>query len=182
MDRRQFLRLAGKGLIGSFLPALPVAAGNSGPNVKVWEGRMTDGEPDVEVFMEMYQFYFKPSTLTVDQGDRVRLYLTAEDVAHGISIDGYPVDVIVHPGTAKTLEFTASRTGSYRYRCAEKCGYFHPFMIGKLTVKPNWRFSGTLAGSALAGLGVLAGLGWREVNNPSSEREEDGRRNQQDED
>lgn len=171
MDRRQFIRLMGTGLISTWLPTIVWAAQDaSGPDVKVWEGRMTEGEVDVEVHMDMYQFEFDPSTIQVHQNQRIRIYLRSKDVTHGIRIDGYPIKIDVRPGQVKTLEFTATRAGSFRFRCSHACGYFHPFMIGKLTVKPNRRFNVSLAGSALVGLGVFGWLWW--TKGRSKEREE----------
>lgn len=171
MDRRQFIRLIGTSLISTCLPVATLAAQDSDPDVKVWEGRMTEGEVDVEVDMAMYQFEFDPPTIQVHQGQRVRIYLESKDVTHGIDIDGYPVKVkVVKPFHPKTVEFTATRAGSFRFRCAYVCGYFHPFMIGKLVVKPNRRFNVSLAGSALVGLGVFGWLWW--TKGGSKEREE----------
>lgn len=102
------------------------------------------------------QFEYFPAELRVNPGDRVTIELTATDVVHGLSIDGYNLETTADPGQTARLTFTADREGSFRFRCTVTCGNLHPFMIGKLHVGQNaqlWR------GAVLAGL-VLLGGAW----------------------
>ena len=102
------------------------------------------------------QFEYLPAELRVNLGDRVTIELTATDVVHGLSIDGYNLETTADPGQTARLTFTADREGSFRFRCTVTCGNLHPFMIGKLHVGQNallWR------GVVLAGL-VLLGGAW----------------------
>lgn len=94
-----------------------------------------------ERFFEIHakQFEYTPSTLQVNQGDKVTIRLISEDVSHGFYLDGYEISTIAHPGEAGTLTFVADRTGRYAFRCSVTCGEFHPYMIGYLTVEPNIR-------------------------------------------
>ncbi len=55
----------------------------------------------------------------------------------------------------RIMQFTADRSGSFRFRCSVACGDMHPFMIGKLQVGTNWML---WRGAGLAGLAVLAVL------------------------
>lgn len=103
------------------------------------------------------RFQYTPETLRVNPGDRVTLELEAVDVVHGLSLEGYDVELQADPGQTASLTFVADRAGAFRFRCSVTCGNLHPFMIGKLYVGPNtllWR------ASALAVLLVGAGL-WK---------------------
>jgi plastocyanin len=99
------------------------------------------------------RFEYSPAVLTVNPGDRVTIELTATDVVHGLSIDGYKLTTTADPGQTARLTFVADRRGSFRFRCTMTCGNLHPFMIGKLQVGQNtllWRAI-LLSGLALVG-------------------------------
>ena len=101
------------------------------------------------------RFQYSPAVLTVNPGDRVTVELESADVVHGLSIDGYPLEMTADPGQTSRLSFVADRPGSFRFRCSVTCGNMHPFMIGKLNVGPNtllWRASAM--GLLLVGLGI----------------------------
>lgn len=103
------------------------------------------------------RFEYSPAMLSVNPGDRVTIELIANDVVHGLSIDGYDLETTADPGQTARLTFTAERQGSFRFRCTVTCGNMHPFMIGKLQVGQNtllWR------GVILAGLALIAGA-WK---------------------
>jgi heme/copper-type cytochrome/quinol oxidase subunit 2 len=109
--------------------------------------------------IDAQRFEYTPSTLTVNPGDRVTIELTATDVVHGLSIDGYDLAVTADPGQTARLTFVADQPGSFRFRCTMTCGNLHPFMLGKLRVGQNlllWRAVG------LFGLALLTGVSkWR---------------------
>jgi heme/copper-type cytochrome/quinol oxidase subunit 2 len=65
--------------------------------------------------------------------------------------------VRVEEGQTKDIRFTATRPGTYRFRCAVTCGALHPFMIGQLVVEPNVPFAA--AGIVVLGTGI-AGYVW----------------------
>jgi heme/copper-type cytochrome/quinol oxidase subunit 2 len=102
------------------------------------------------------QFAYSPSELRVNIGDTVHIQLVSTDVVHGLYVDGYDVSIEADPGQTQTLTITASKPGSFRFRCNVTCGAMHPFMIGKLTVGTNhWLFR-SFGLAALAGVGVIA--------------------------
>ncbi len=108
---------------------------------------------DVEMLVRARQYAFAPGVLRVGQGDRVTLVLEAEDVAHGLFVDGYAVDIAAVPGRRARATFVADRAGKFRLRCSKVCGSLHPFMLGELIVEPNrplWR-AAALAIVAAAG-------------------------------
>lgn len=102
--------------------------------------------------LDARSFAFSPSTVQVNPGDEVAIELTAADVAHGLYLDGYDVELMAEPGQTAVLTFTADKPGTFRFRCSVTCGALHPFMIGKLRVGTNalfWR------GAALALLVIV---------------------------
>jgi heme/copper-type cytochrome/quinol oxidase subunit 2 len=87
--------------------------------------------------VEAENFAFTPGVVRVNPGDQVTIELVSKDVVHGLSIDGYPVNLTAEPGQTARVTFTASRAGSYKLRCSVACGSLHPFMTGKFEVGPN---------------------------------------------
>ena len=128
---------AGLGLVVLFIP-FPTAAAT--PTDRTFQ-------------IKASRFEYSPAVLVVNPGDRVTIELVATDVVHGLSMDGYNLEVTADPGQVARLTFVADRQGSFRFRCTVTCGNMHPFMIGKLEVGQNsllWR------AAALMGLALLA--------------------------
>lgn len=80
------------------------------------------------------QWKFDPTTITVNQGDKVRLSITSIDVAHGIAIPDYRINEYLTPGQTVNIEFTADRKGTFIFSCSVSCGVGHTGMRGKLIV------------------------------------------------
>ncbi len=104
------------------------------------------------------RFEWDPGVIEVNRGDRVVLRVRAEDVTHGLYIDGYGIREEIFPGQVKEITFTADRPGRFMFRCAVTCGTFHPYMTGWLRVKPNTNFAAGAAGAGLLVAGSLAVL------------------------
>lgn len=165
MDRRGFLIGAARTGLALGAPmawARGAAAGHGhGPaGMKAGPVRAERGYKEFNIILQLHRF--APEVIEVDRGDRVKLNLQSTDVDHGFYVDGYDVDVKV-PGllAIKTVEFVADRAGAYRFRCSTTCGPFHPFMIGKLLVRPNYRFWAALGAVAIAPAATLAYLAAR---------------------
>lgn len=118
------------------------------------------GGGERHVRIEAGNFAYNPGTLTVNAGDRVTLDLVATDVAHGLHLDGYDIDLTADPGQTARLTFVADRAGTFRFRCSVTCGALHPFMIGKLHVGPNALLWKSIAIATL-GLAVMLWKGTR---------------------
>lgn len=86
------------------------------------------------------------------------LVLEAEDVTHGLYLDGYDVDLVAVPGRASRATFVADQPGKYRLRCSKVCGALHPFMLGELIVTPNAPFWRAIGLAVLAAIGTVAFL------------------------
>ncbi|MDT3705087.1 MAG: cupredoxin domain-containing protein [Thermincola sp.] len=107
------------------------------------------------IFVQARQFGYDPAVIKVNKGDKVTIELISEDVTHGLYLDGYDVNLITRPaGDPGVATFIADKTGKFNFRCSQTCGAFHPFMIGKLVVEPNYLFPGSIG--ATIGLGAAA--------------------------
>lgn len=96
-----------------------------------------------------------PAVLSVNPGDTVTIELDAMDVVHGLSIDGYGVNLTADPGQPRSISFVANQAGTFHIRCSVPCGALHPFISGRLVVGPNWILFRGLSLVGLAGLGGL---------------------------
>ncbi len=113
------------------------------------------GEPETrEVLIRARKYGFEPNRLVVNRGDRIILRLAAEDVVHGVYIEGYDIEAVVFPGKltfnirhpsegdeyepVEEIQFVAAKRGKFRFRCSVTCGSLHPFMQGELVVLPNY--------------------------------------------
>ncbi len=98
-------------------------------------GGMALGSPNLKEFVVVAKrFSFEPATLSVQKGDRVRLTLKSADVAHGLAISEYGVDLRAGAGGQNTVEFTADKEGTFNFACSVYCGGGHLEMGGKLVV------------------------------------------------
>jgi cytochrome c oxidase subunit 2 len=96
----------------------------------------TTTQNDVKEFtMTAKKFDFTPATITVSEGDRVKLTITATDVSHGFSIDELGIKQDIEVGKPTTVEFVASKRGTFRFYCSLFCGQGHKEMEGKLIVE-----------------------------------------------
>lgn len=106
-----------------------LVAGSVGKGVKTEDGQVR------EIAVTAKRFSFTPDTITVKQGERVRLKITSEDVSHGFSILELGVNEIIEPGKETVVELTPAKKGSYRYFCSVECGNGHLAMQGNLIVE-----------------------------------------------
>lgn len=99
--------------------------------------RQVKGEADEIKAIDVIasQFRFEPSTISVVEGDTVRLRIRSADRAHGIGIKAFRVkSLIPRAGEAITVEFVADRVGRFDITCSEYCGTGHGEMKGRLIV------------------------------------------------
>lgn len=80
------------------------------------------------------KYEFIPTTITVNQGDKVVLQVTASDTEHGIGISEMNIDQVLPQGKIVTIEFMAEKKGEFTIKCTKFCGLGHFFMTGKLIV------------------------------------------------
>jgi heme/copper-type cytochrome/quinol oxidase subunit 2 len=127
---------------------------------------------DRYITITAHKYAYDPPVLQVNKGDRLHISLAASDVTHGFFLEGYDLDAQIppaeftfrvrHPSESKEYKQTdeilvvANRSGKFRYRCSNTCGYMHPFMQGELIVRPNYLFSSSVGMS----LGLCFGMIW----------------------
>ena len=101
--------------------------------------RQVKGGGDVEevktIDVIASRFQFEPATISVAQGDNVRLRLHSADRSHGFAIKEFRVKALIpKAGEAVTVEFVADQAGTFDFTCAEYCGTGHAAMKGRLVV------------------------------------------------
>jgi len=78
---------------------------------------------------------WSPKSITVRQGETVRLRLVSEDVVHGFALKAYGIEVDeVYPGKVKTIEFVADKPGTFLFVCTIVCDPGHRHMEGEIIV------------------------------------------------
>ena len=118
-------------------PSEPIQAGMPVPGQEdeVEEAVVVSDSEIKEFDMTAKQWEFTPSTITVNEGDTVRLNIKSEDVTHGFAISEFGVNERVLPGETTSVEFIADKKGEYTFFCSVQCGAGHGGMRGKLIVK-----------------------------------------------
>jgi cytochrome c oxidase subunit II len=91
----------------------------------------------VQIHMTARKYTFNPDVITVKKGDHVQLVVTAIDRDHGIAIPAFGVKQHLKKGIPATVNFTASKAGTFPFRCFVFCGTGHRHMKGTLIVKPD---------------------------------------------
>ncbi len=88
-----------------------------------------------EFTVEASQWTFSPSTITVNQGDKVKITLVSKDVSHGFALPDFGFSLKAGAGETASGEFTAGKPGTYVFFCNVPCGEGHRDMKGTLVVK-----------------------------------------------
>ena len=102
----------------------------------VWSEQVKDDADEVKTIDVLAsQFKFEPATISVVEGNRVRLRLRSGDRTHGIGIKAFRVKALIpKAGEVVTVEFVADRPGTFDISCSEYCGTSHAAMKGRLIV------------------------------------------------
>lgn len=98
------------------------------------EEMVVEGEVK-EFIVNGTNFAFTPSTITVKQGDKVKITFNSTQGYHDFVIDEYSVATkqIQSPGT-EVIEFVADKTGSFEYYCSVG-SHRQMGMVGTLVVE-----------------------------------------------
>ena len=88
---------------------------------------------EMQVTAKKYEF--NPNVITVKQGERVKLIITALDRDHGFKCGAFGINQKLKKGNPTTIEFTAEKAGTFPFRCSDFCGAGHLKMKGKIVVE-----------------------------------------------
>ena len=129
----------GQGINGVWFVVPPETVSTTQPTTPTTSApatTITSSDPQLEEFtMTVKQFAYTPDTITVKQGDRVRITATSEDVQHGFAINEYKINATINPGQQTVIEFVADKKGTFTYYCSIFCGMGHRSMKGTLIVQ-----------------------------------------------
>ncbi|HEV2426508.1 MAG TPA: cupredoxin domain-containing protein [Terriglobia bacterium] len=118
-------------LSGVILAALPITCvalrGQEAPAASSQE---------TTIQMTARKYRFEPAVVTVKQGTRVKLTITAVDHDHGFQLAAYGINQKLPKGVPTTVEFSADNAGTFPFNCSVFCGLGHSKMKGKLVVEP----------------------------------------------
>jgi nitrosocyanin len=107
-------------LKGNKTSTAPAATTTTQPTTAPSTAPTTTAMEDVKtVEMEAGSFYYKPNTITVKKGEKVKIVMHAVSMLHNFNIDELNVSMpIVKNGDTGTVEFTADKVGSFEYYCS----------------------------------------------------------------
>jgi heme/copper-type cytochrome/quinol oxidase subunit 2 len=87
--------------------------------------------------LELMETHANPAIIEVNQGDKIVLKLTSNDVVHGFSLKDFGVFVNegIEPGKPVVVTFVADKIGEFTFSCNAICGKNHETMQGLLRVR-----------------------------------------------
>jgi cytochrome c oxidase subunit 2 len=80
------------------------------------------------------RFSYDPGEITLKKGQPVVLVLKSEDVAHGLRIRDFDINLKVKAGGTAEARFTPEKAGDFIGRCSVFCGSGHGGLMLKLHV------------------------------------------------
>lgn len=110
-----------------------ISACSLAKDVKLSGELLEDGVRVIEVKASKYKF--EPDPIVVKLGEKVRLVLTSTDVAHGIAISEFKVNLTIPAGKTASVEFVADKQGTFHAYCSVYCGSGHGHMHGTFIVQ-----------------------------------------------
>jgi len=137
--------------------------------------RMTGGEVDEGVFKDGVrefeisggQWSYKPKSMKVEPGDRVRFVISSRDITHGFAINELGINRPLYP-QKQTIEVVIPADmddATHTLYCSIFCGIGHPYMKAPIIVgEPGFEIGKFLPYAAsLATLGLFAAsiMVWR---------------------
>lgn len=105
------------------------------------EARIERRGDTVEIWMSAVRSHFAPERIKVEEGDHVIWHISnieqARDATHGFTLPDYDIQLSLEPGETQTVEFDATKSGSFSFYCTEFCSALHLEMAGYFQVKPK---------------------------------------------
>lgn len=117
-------------------------------------GARSNSPSERQIHITASKYAYEPPVIRVNRGDVLRLRLESSDVVHGFYLEGHDLDARIVPQApfvelrrpstpdapperVEEIVVVARRSGKFRFRCSNTCGFMHPFMQGELIVEPN---------------------------------------------
>ena len=91
-------------------------------------------DPPQRIVLLAKRFNYTPGEITLKKGQPVILVLKSQDVAHGLRLRDFNINIKVKAGGVKEVQFTPEKTGDFIGHCSVFCGSGHGSMILKLHV------------------------------------------------
>lgn len=83
------------------------------------------------------KFAFEPARIEVKVGEPVAITFTSVDTKHGFACKELGLEKVVFAkGEPVTVRLTATKPGTYGFKCARFCGLGHGKMKGEIVVSP----------------------------------------------
>ncbi len=96
-------------------------------------GKIENGVRVVKV--KAFRYDYDPDPILVKLGEKVRIVAVTSDVAHGLAISEFNINLMIEPGETENAEFLADKEGEFTIYCTVYCGAGHTHMHGKLIVE-----------------------------------------------
>ena len=90
--------------------------------------------PVITIHARQYQFV--PAEITLKKGQRTRLVLIADDVDHGLSVEGLGIDMVILKDHKSEVVVTPEKAGTFQGECSRYCGPGHSGMKFVIHVEP----------------------------------------------
>jgi cytochrome c oxidase subunit 2 len=101
-----------------------------------WARQVSGGGDVKTIDVTASRFQFEPASISVAEGDSVRLRLHSADRSHAFAIKAFRVKTLIPKGgETVTVEFVADQAGTFAFTCSEYCGTGHSAMKGTLVVR-----------------------------------------------
>ncbi len=74
------------------------------------------------VVSKKLEWTFEPESITVEQGDRIKLtVINEDDFDHGVAIDAFGISQRLPANGTINVEFVASKSGEFPFYCSVSC-------------------------------------------------------------
>jgi len=89
-----------------------------------------------EIAIKAEKYKFTPNKIEIPINSTVRFVITAADHDHGFEIEDVKDSCVkIEQGKTKTIEYKATKSGDFKFKCCNFCGMGHGGMKGSFTVK-----------------------------------------------
>jgi heme/copper-type cytochrome/quinol oxidase subunit 2 len=84
-----------------------------------------------EIRIDLSNYKFEPSSISVKKGEKIKLILTSKDVYHTFTVDELGISIEVFPGQTVTKEILVDKSGAFRLYCVphESLGMVGEFVV-----------------------------------------------------